>query len=123
MKKVLVVDDDPDVCRLLQAKLASAQRYAVLVANGGRDALRVAETERPDLLLCDIDMPDMDGVSLAEAMSAREATSRIPFIFLSALVTPEDVRRGVTAGARPMLSKSSSLDDLLASIDRALASS
>lgn len=120
MKKVLVVDDDPDVCRLLQAKLASAQRYAVIVATGGRDALRVADAERPDLMLCDIDMPDMDGVSVAEAMSSRESTSGIPLIFLSALVTPADVRRGVTAGDRPMLSKNSSLEDLLASIDRAL---
>jgi len=120
MKQVLVVDDDPDVGVALRAKLEGAQRYSVLVATGGEEALRIAQSERPDLMLCDIDMPGMDGVAISEAMAANDATKRIPLIFLSALVTPADERRGVTAGTHLMLSKHTPVQDLIARIEKAI---
>jgi CheY-like chemotaxis protein len=120
MKTVLVVDDDPDVGLALRAKLEASRRYAVLVATDGREALRIIESKQPDLLLCDIDMPDMDGIALADAMAASESMKRIPVIYLSSLVTPADVQRGVSAGSRVMLSKQSSLQELLGRIDHAL---
>ena len=107
----------------LRAKLEGAQKYAVLVATNGADALRLAQAERPDLMLCDIDMPGMDGVAISEAMAGNDATKRIPLIFLSALVTPADMRRGVTAGDRPMLSKHTSVQDLVDRIDKVLGQS
>jgi CheY-like chemotaxis protein len=118
MKKVLVVDDDPDVGRAMRAKLQG--RYAVVVATSGPEALRLAEAGQPDLVLCDVDMPGMDGVTFTEALASREQTKRIPVIFLSALVTPADAERGVSAGARPMLSKNSPLAELMSRIDQAL---
>ena len=118
MKKVLVVDDDPDVGRAMRAKLQG--RYAVVVATSGREALRMAEAGQPDLVLCDIDMPEMDGIALTEALSAGEKTKHLPVIFLSALVTRDDADRGASAGTRPMLSKNSPLPDLVSAIDQAL---
>jgi CheY-like chemotaxis protein len=120
MKTVLVVDDDVDVGLALRAKLEASKRYSVLVATEGREALHMAESKRPDLLLCDIDMPGMDGVSLADALGSRESTKKIPVIFLSSLVTPADVQRGVSAGSHLMLSKQSPVQDLIGQIDRAL---
>lgn len=123
LKRVLVVDDDPDVGFALRAKLEAEQRYSVLLATNGAEALKLAQAERPDLMLCDIDMPGMDGVAISEAMAANDATKRIPLIFLSALVTPADMRRGVTAGDHPMLSKHTSVQDLITRIDKVLAQS
>lgn len=120
MRRVLVVDDDPDVGRALQLKLQAEQRYAVTVATSGREALQLVLKDRPDLVLCDIDMPGMDGVTLAETLGLDPATKAMPLLFLSALVTPADVKRGVSAGDHPMLSKHSPVADLVKAIDAAL---
>ena len=120
MLKVMVVDDDPDICKLLKAKLEATKQYTVLIADDGWEALRVAEKEKPDVVLCDIDMPDMDGVSVAHAMEKKDATKSIPFVFLSSLVTPKDVSRGVRAEKWAMLSKQSPMPDLIKGIEDAV---
>ncbi len=120
MKKVLIVDDDPTVGSLFKAKLEGTGRFEVVVANGGRAGVRMAESEQPDIVVCDIDMPDMDGVSVGAAMEERASTRNIPLIFLSSLVTPKDVHRGTTAGKWPMMSKQSPVLELIERIDYSL---
>jgi len=114
MKKILVADDDRAARDLLQAKLKSSGRFTVVTAAGGKEALRIAETERPDLLVCDIDMPDMDGGAVAAEMFGRNTTKNIPIIFVSGLVTPPDVAAGATSGRMPF-------QDLLKTIDTVLS--
>ncbi len=115
MTKVLVVDDDPTVVALIKTKLERDNRYAVIEAHNGKDALELAEKQQPDVVLCDIDMPNMDGVAVAKALEKNMATNGIPVIFLSAAVTAEDVKR---SGNRPMVSKTSPLNELADAIEK-----
>ena len=117
MKTVLIVDDVPEVTTLLKAQLERTQRFKVITANGGKEGLRLAGTMQPDIVISDIDMPDLDGGAFAAAMSDGEATKRIPLVFLSSLVQPRDEHKTMRW---PMVSKSSPVDVLIAAIDRAL---
>ena len=117
MKTVLIVDDVPEVTTLLKAQLERTERFNVIVANGGKEALRLAGTKKPDIVVSDIDMPDLDGGAFARAMTENEATKGIPLVFLSSLVTPRDEHKTMRW---PMISKSSPVDVLIAAIDKAL---
>src|SRR5262245_27381436 len=122
MQTILIVDDDPAVRTVLRARLDGTGRFTVFTADGGSEGLRMAEKERPHLILCDIDMPDMDGGTVAREMAARNATKQIPIIFISSLVTPEEAAAGATAGRWPVMSKRSQFPDLLNKIDDVLSS-
>ena len=117
MKTVLLVDDVPAVTTLLRAQLERTQRFKVVVANGGKEALRLARTAKPDLIVSDIDMPDLDGGALAAALGQDNATKGIPLVFLSSLVTPRDENK---PSRFPMVSKSSPVEVLIAAIDHAV---
>jgi CheY-like chemotaxis protein len=117
MKTVLIVDDVPEVTTLLKAQLERTQRFKVIVANGGKEGLRVARTSKPDIVISDIDMPDLDGGAFAAQMGQDDATKRIPLIFLSTLVTPRDENK---SSRFPMVSKSSPVEVLIAAIDQAI---
>jgi CheY-like chemotaxis protein len=120
MTTVLVVDDDATVVNLLKSRLEKNTRFTVLEAGGGAEALAIIAKQVPDVLLCDVDMPGMDGITLANILAKNEATEKLPLIFLSSMVTPEDMKGGVTAGGGkwPMISKSSTMKELIAMIDR-----
>src|ERR1051326_1942166 len=100
MKTILVVDDDPDVTKLLKSRLEELQRFKVVTASGGKLALALVQSHKPDLVLCDIDMPDMDGGQLAEAIEQKDAVKDVPIIFLSSLITQSEQRKGPTSGQR-----------------------
>jgi len=123
MITVLVVDDDPTVVRLLKTKIEKDKRFTVTVAHGGKEALDLIAKDAPNVLLCDIDMPEMDGIAVANTLAANTTTKRIPVIFLSSMVTPEDVKDGVTAGGGkwPMISKSSTMKELIGLIAQVTA--
>ncbi len=118
MTKVLVVDDDEDVRALLKSRLSAGNRFAVLDVETGEKAIIAAIEEKPDVILCDIDMPGMDGITVAERLAQREGTKKIPVIFLSSLVTKKEQHRGVQAGKWPTLSKQSTFDEIALAIDR-----
>jgi len=84
MKTVLVVDDVPSITALLKARLERTHRFTVIEANKGREALKLAADIQPHIVVCDIDMPDIDGGDLVAAMAQRDSTKNIPVIFLSA---------------------------------------
>nr|WP_184153283.1 PleD family two-component system response regulator [Amaricoccus macauensis] len=102
--RVLVVDDVATNRLLLRAKLSSAY-YDVVVAENGAQALQMARSEQPDMVMLDVLMPDMDGFEVCEALKAREETAHIPVIMVTALDTPEERIRGLDAGADDFLSK------------------
>jgi DNA-binding response OmpR family regulator len=120
IRRILVVEDDPAVRRLLVKALGGAG-YGVREAEDGRRALAELDTAIPDLLLVDIMLPVIDGVSLVQAVKEREDTGRIPVIFLTARSDPQSMADGIEAGARYYVTKPFSIDDLLAKVERALA--
>src|ERR1700733_9821471 len=82
--RILLVDDENDFIELLQYKLAG-QGYDFIVANDGVQALSQAREFKPDLILLDILLPDLDGLSVCEILKRQPATKKIPIIFMSAL--------------------------------------
>lgn len=118
-EKILLVDDDPAVTGYLQLKLAHA--YDVLVTNKPTEVLGLARNHHPDLILCDIDMPDMDGGDVCKALSDDEQTQHIPILYLTSLVSQEEVKiMDGQIGGRPGVSKHATIDEILARINATL---
>ncbi len=84
MKKILIIDDEPDFCFFVKENLELTGAYTVLTAHGGAEGLAVAFKERPDLILLDLLMPNIDGVTVYKELEAHEATAAIPVIILTA---------------------------------------
>lgn len=113
---LLCVDDEPDLLRDLSEELTDAG-YRVLAASSGRAALLQLAQQRPDLILCDISMPGMDGYELLAALQAMGPQyASIPFVFLTALSDPRDVIAGKEVGADDYLVKPIDYDLLLATV-------
>jgi sigma-B regulation protein RsbU (phosphoserine phosphatase) len=94
-KKILVVDDNRMTLKMLE-KILSKSGYAVLPASNGSDAVTIAKEKRPDLLLLDIALPDIDGIQVACSLKDDPRTESIPVIFLSSLLE-EEIREKTTA--------------------------
>jgi len=117
-KKLLLVDDDAAVVSYLVTKLSKL--YEVVSTTDPAAVLPMARAERPDAILCDIDMPDMGGGDVAAALAADVATAGIPLIYLTALVSPEEARElDGQVGGRPGVSKRAPLSELVSKIDEA----
>jgi CheY-like chemotaxis protein len=118
-KRVLLIDDDEAVVAHLTVKLS--KRYDVVSTVDPRQAVALARRELPDVILCDIDMPGMSGGDVAAALSQDSGTARIPLIYLTALVSPEEARElQGQVGGRPGVSKRAPLAELVACIDAAM---
>ena len=85
-KKVLIVDDEPDIRELLKSRLKAARGFEVVSAEDGQSGFRTAIDEKPDLILLDVMMPVMDGPTAAILLRENEITKNIPIIFLTCLV-------------------------------------
>ena len=99
MKTVLLVEDDI-VLRENTAELLELSNYKVIKASNGKTGITLAKKERPDIIICDIMMPELDGYSALKILSKSKLTKYIPFIFLSAKTEPNDVRKGMNLGRR-----------------------
>jgi len=117
---ILVIEDEPAVQTLLKKGL-SAYGFRVTVASDGLDGLMKLETLKPDLMICDVMMPNLDGVEFVKAIKANPATQKIPVIFLTAKTDPRSMIEGINVGARFYVTKPFQIDDLLAKIKRALS--
>ncbi len=121
VKKLVVVDDDPDLLSLIKSKLEKTERYKVVTTTEGSEAVRLATQESPDLIILDIDMPDMDGGEVAKSLSESEYTKDIPILFLSVLVSKVDVAEtGDVIGGHHMISKSMGVENLIIKIESLL---
>jgi DNA-binding NarL/FixJ family response regulator len=112
---LLVIEDDP----LLSSNMAlmlTMEGFEVRVAADGWAGLVMIRKKRPDLILCDILMPGMDGYAFHEAVNHSSALARIPFLFVSALNEPDQIRKGMTAGADDYLTKPFTAEALLAAV-------
>jgi DNA-binding NarL/FixJ family response regulator len=115
MKKILVIEDEPAMRGNLRDILELENFLPVLAANG-TEGIAAARRELPDLILCDVLMPEQDGHEVLAALRADPATARIPFIFLTAKGERSDVRTGMNLGADDYLIKPVRVNDLLAAI-------
>ena len=101
---VLVVDDDPVIVRLLQVNF-EMEGYDVLTAGDGAEAIDQVRAGNPDVVVCDIMMPKLNGLEVVERLQADEATADIPVILLSAKAQTSEIERGLEAGAADYVTK------------------
>ncbi len=119
MIRILVIEDDLTL-RGNTAELLELEGYEVTTATNGRTGLQRIKQNPPDLILCDLRMPEMDGFTLLGHIGQFSELKRIPFIFFSAKSEKIDIKAGLDAGADDYLTKPFELKDLLASIEKCL---
>ncbi|TXE10465.1 response regulator [Gelidibacter salicanalis] len=120
MRRLLLIEDDT-VLRENTAELLELSDYQVMTAPNGKIGMQLAKKHLPDLIVCDIMMPEMDGYAVLEALSNDESTKYIPFIYLSAKTERQDVRRGMNLGADDYITKPFSEEELISAIESRLA--
>jgi len=120
MRKVLLIEDD-SVLRENTAELLELSNYEVVTASNGKKGVKAAKTYLPDVIVCDIMMPELDGYGVLEKLGKYESTMHIPFIFLSAKTEKEDIRKGMNLGADDYLTKPFEEKDLRNAIESRLA--
>lgn len=120
MKKVLLIEDDTAL-RENTAELLELSNYTVSTACNGKIGVDETFNFQPDIIVCDIMMPVMDGFGVLETLSKNEATKYIPFIFLSAKTEKSDVRKGMDMGADDYITKPFDESDLISAIESRLA--
>ena len=115
MTKILIIEDEPAM-RANLADVLELEGFQPVTAANGREGVAVARCERPDLILCDVLMPELDGHGVLAALRNEPQTARIPFVFLTAKGERGDVRAGMDLGADDYLIKPVPLDELLGAI-------
>ena len=111
-KKILVIEDEPEMRRNL-VTILKLEHYQPLAAENGMVGLELARREKPDLILCDIMMPELDGHAVVQALRSEPELAAIPFIFLTAKGEKSDQRSGMNLGADDYLTKPVNKTDLL----------
>jgi CRP-like cAMP-binding protein len=104
MKKILLIEDNQDV-RENTAEILELASYQVLTADNGKTGVAIAQQEKPDLIICDIMMPVLDGYGVLHLLSKNPETASIPFIFLTAKAERSDLRKGMEMGADDYITK------------------
>ena len=104
-RKILLVDDEDDIREVAQLSLEMTAGWEVHTASSGAEGVRVAASERPDAILLDVMMPEMDGPATARALKGAAETADIPIILLTAKVQAADRRRFDDLGVAGVLSK------------------
>lgn len=115
MNKILVIEDEPQMRRNMLTVLKH-EGFEGHGAKDGKEGVALAKRELPDLILCDVMMPGLDGYAVLAELRAERATEMIPFIFLTAKSEREDVRTGMNTGADDYLTKPVTVDDLKGAI-------
>ena len=120
MTTILVIDDDASVRESLK-DLLEIEGFRAIAASNGTTGVLLAEQHAPDAILCDVQMPEMDGYQVLHTLQQNPITATIPFIFLTANATQSSVRQGMTQGADDYLIKPCTTEQLLAAIATRLA--
>ena len=115
MTKILVIEDEVSVRENI-LDLLEAESFETLAAANGKIGIDLAVSEVPDLILCDLMMPNIDGYEVLKKLNLQANTATIPFIFLTARTAKSDVRQGMDLGADDYLTKPFSRSELLNAI-------
>jgi len=116
MKKILVIDDAEYILESTST-LLRFEGYEVDVANDGMEGIEIAKKFKPDLILCDISMPRLDGYGVLDHLRTNSNTDTVPFIFLTAFTEKSNMRTGMEKDADNLLVKTYTRDELIAAID------
>lgn len=119
MKKILLIEDNPDV-RENTAEILKLANYTVITAKNGKEGVALAQSEKPNLIICDIMMPLLDGHGVLHMLAKNDETSSIPFIFLTAKAERSDFRKGMEMGADDYITKPFDDVELLNAIESRL---
>ncbi len=120
MKTILLIEDDA-ILRENTSELLELANYQVINASNGKIGVELAKQKRPDIVVCDIMMPELDGYGVLKALAEVETTKYIPFIFLSAKTERSDVRKGMNLGADDYITKPFTEDELINAIESRMA--
>ena len=120
MKTILIIEDDT-VLRETTAEILELENYKVVTAANGKRGAELGKIIMPDLIICDIMMPELDGYDVLKILSEDEKTKRIPFVFMSAKTEILDIRKGMDLGADDYLTKPVNDQLLISAIESRLA--
>jgi len=119
MKTILIIEDNRDIreylCEMLELK-----GYGVCVAINGKIGLAIAKEKKPDIILCDVLMPEMDGYNAFNSLKDNPDTMNIPFIFITGSADKKEVEKGLKVGANGYITKPFDADELFENIERCL---
>ena len=116
MSKILIIEDQPQMRKNI-ATILEMENFKVITAENGRRGVELARTEKPDLILCDVMMPELDGFGVLQALRADAVTATLPLIFLTAKGDRMDLRKGMNLGADDYLTKPVTRGDLLTAVN------
>ncbi|MFC1849640.1 response regulator [candidate division CSSED10-310 bacterium] len=116
MKRKILIIEDEEAVRFNIVEILEMENFITFGAANGRDGVRLARKHLPDLVICDILMPELNGYEVLAELRNTRKTAHIPFIFLTAKATPRDFRRGMGLGADDYITKPFKIDDLLSTI-------
>ena len=119
MKKILVIEDDANIRESL-VELLEMKSFELISAENGTDGLKLAQERLPDLIVCDVMMPGMNGYEVVEAIRKDARMKNLPFIFLSAKAMDADIDYGKKLGANSYLTKPFRAQDLFTVVDELL---
>jgi CheY-like chemotaxis protein len=121
-KKILLIDDEKDFCFFVQGNLENTGEFKVIATSSGKEGIKLACKEKPDLILLDLNMPEMSGGEVAQFLSDRPETKAIPIAFLTALITEDEVgsERMANIGGNKFIAKPIATRDLIANIKKIL---
>jgi len=119
MKKILVIEDEPEMRRNITT-LLRYHNYEAIAAENGRVGVEAARRDKPDLILCDVMMPELNGFGVLQALQTDASLARVPFIFLTAKGEKDDLRSGMNLGADDYLTKPVANADLIRAIEARL---
>ena len=121
-KKILLIDDEKDFCFFVKGNLESTGEFEVIATSSGKEGIKLACREKPDLILLDLNMPEMSGGEVAQNLRDRSETKKIPVIFLTALITEDEAgnENMVNIGGYNYISKPITTKKLVALIKKIL---
>lgn len=105
VKRILFIDDEEDIKTLAQFCLESEAGWSMMSASNGQEGIEIAEKEKPDAILLDAMMPDLDGIQTIARLRKNSETKNIPTIFITAKAQASDRRRFYNAGAKGVINK------------------
>ena len=120
MRTMLVIDDSALIRRVVQIALGGSQGWRVTTADSGEKGIELATRERPDAILLDVEMADLDGPATLAGLRAQEATREIPVMLLTGCDAEDDRRELVALGAAGLIAKPFDMDGLAAEVARLL---
>lgn len=119
MKTVLIIEDNLEI-RENTAEILELAGYKTLMATNGKDGIKIASEELPDIILCDIMMPELNGYEVIKQLKSDPLTSKIPFIYITASVEKSEVEKAIELGADGYVRKPFDVTELKTAMDNVL---